>query len=209
MSVRIFVEGGSQGSTKAGCRQAFRTFFEKVIPPGSFKVIASGSRGAAFKDFCLALKQDHGDYIILLVDSEEAVAVSPWQHLAERKGDEWHRPAGARDDQAHLMVQVMEAWFLADQQALADYYGQGFQTGSLPRQRNIELISKADVFKALQQASKNTKTKGVYHKTRHGFDLLERIDPSLVRVASAHAERLVTVLLRETAALRSSAEPAD
>ena len=200
MRVRIFVEGGSQGSAKSGCRQAFRTFFQKVIPPGSFTVVASGGRGAAFKDFCLALRQNQGDYIILLVDSEEAVAAGPWQHLAARHGDEWRRPTGATDDQVHLMVQVMEAWFLADQHALADYYGQGFLAASLPRQPNIELISKKDVFRALEHASKSTKTKGAYHKTKHGFDLLERIDPDLVRVASAHAERLLALLQRETGA---------
>ena len=97
------------------------------------------------------------------------------------------------------MVQVMEAWFLADRQALADYYGQGFLAGSLPGQPKIELISKPDVFSALQHASKNTKTKGEYHKTRHGFDLLELIDPNRVRAASVHAERLLMVLQRETA----------
>ena len=199
MSIRIFVEGGSQGSTKTGCRQAFRTFFEKVIPRRSFQVIASGDRNAAFKDFCLALIQNPGDYNILLVDSEEPVAVGPWQHLATRQGDGWHRPTGASDDQAHLMVQVMEAWFLADKLTLAAYYGQGFLASSLPGQPNIELISKRDVFSALQHASKDTKTKGEYHKTRHGFDLLEQIDPALVRAASSHADRLLKVLARKTA----------
>ena len=98
------------------------------------------------------------------------------------------------------MVQVMEAWFLADRQVLAGYYGQGFTAGSLPGQPNIELISKQDVFRALRQASKNTKTKGEYHKTKHGFDLLELIDPNRVRAASVHAEHLLTVLQRETTA---------
>ncbi len=200
MSVRIYVEGGFQGSTKAACRQAFRAFFQKVIPGRSFAVIASGDRSAAFKDFCLAVKQNRDDYIVLLVDSEEAVAVEPWQHLATRQGDNWQRPTGTSDDQAHLMVQVMEAWFLADRRALAEYYGQGFLAASLPGQANIELISKADVFRSLQHASRNTKTKGEYHKTKHGFDLLEMIDPTLVRAASVHVERLLTVLQRETAA---------
>jgi uncharacterized protein DUF4276 len=199
VSVRIYVEGG-QGTTKNGCRQAFRTFFEKVVPRGSFTVIASGNRGAAFKDFCLAQRQNREDYNILLVDSEASVAVDPWQHLATRQGDKWRRPTGVSDDQAHLMVQVMEAWFLADRQVLADYYGQGFTAGSLPRRANLELISKRDVFRALRHASKNTRTKGEYHKTRHGFDLLELIDPNLVRTASAHADRLLVVLQRETAA---------
>lgn len=199
MIVQIFVEGGAPGIAKNGCRQAFRTFFEKLIPRGSFRVFASGSRGDAFRDFCLALKQNRDSYNVLLVDSEEAVIAGPWRHLATRRGDEWQRPAGANDDQAHLMVQVMEAWFLADRQALTDYYGQGFRAGTLPGQQNIELISKPDVFRALQRASKDTKTKGEYHKTRHGYDLLELIDPGLVRAASIHAERLFAVLLRETA----------
>lgn len=198
MSVLIYLEGGFQGSTKSACRKAFRTFFEKVIPPGSFKVIASGDRSAAFKDFCLALRQNGEDYIILLVDSEDAVVSNPWQHLGARVGDEWQRPDGTHDDQIHLMVQVMEAWFLADRHALLDYYDGGFLAGSLPGQANVELISKQDVFRALQHASRNTK-KGEYHKTRHGFDLLERINPSRVRAASRHANRLLVVLERETA----------
>ena len=97
------------------------------------------------------------------------------------------------------MVQAMESWFLADKQALTDYYDQGFLVGSLPGQPNIELIAKQDVFRALQHASRNTQ-KGEYHKTRHGFDLLELIDPNRVRAASRHAERLLIVLQRETAA---------
>lgn len=51
MSVRIYVEGGSEGSTKSNCRKAFAAFFEKVIRAGSFKVIASGSRQKAYEDF--------------------------------------------------------------------------------------------------------------------------------------------------------------
>jgi hypothetical protein len=197
VSVRIYVEGGFQGSTKSDCRTAFRLFLEKAIPPKSFSVIASGSRNDAFEDFREALKRHPRDYIVLLVDSEEPVTTGPWQHLRDRPGDHWHRPAAASEDQAHLMVQVMESWFLADKQVLTDYYGQGFLAGSLPGQPNIELVAKQDVFDALEHASRKTQ-KGEYHKTRHGFDLLELIDPKRVRAASHHAERLLAVLERET-----------
>lgn len=91
----------------------------------------------------------------------------------------------------------MESWFLADLEVLTAYYGQRFLVGSLPRQPNIESILKQDVFRALQHASRNTQ-KGEYHKTRHGFDLLELIDPKRVRAASSHAERFLAVLERET-----------
>ncbi len=193
MSIRIYVEGGFEGSTKSNCRKAFGAFLGKVIPQGSFKVIASGSRQNAFEDFCTALRQHPRDYVVLLVDSETTVTETAWQHLKLREGDKWLRPAPALEDQAHLMVQVMEAWFLADQRALSTYYGQGFLRNSLPRQKTIELIDKERVFKALSHASKPTQ-KGEYHKTRHGFDLLELIDPGLVRAASPHAETLLSVL---------------
>jgi hypothetical protein len=171
---------------------------EKSIPPRSFSVVASGSRNDAFHDFRDALKRHPDDYNVLLVDSEEPVTGSAWHHLRDRQGDNWHRPATASEDQAFLMVQVMEAWFLADKEVLADYYGQGFLAGSLPGQPNIELVTKLEVFSSLQHASRNTQ-KGEYHKTRHGFDLLELIDPNRVRAASIHANRLLGVLERETA----------
>ena len=45
---------------------------------------------------------------MLLVDAERPVASSgPWGHL-NAPPDSWVRPAGATDDQCHLMVQVME-----------------------------------------------------------------------------------------------------
>ena len=196
MTIRIYVEGGFEGSTKTNCRKAFSTFLAKIVRSGSFKVIASGSRAQAFQDFCSALRQHPADYNILLVDSETAVTTGPWQHLRERGGDNWPRPDGAGDDQAHLMVQVMEAWFLADQSTLSAYYKQGFLRNSLPRQKNVERLDKKTVFQSLSHASKGTQ-KGPYHKTRHGFELLELIDPVLVRAASSHAADLFDVLQRE------------
>lgn len=197
MTVRLYVEGGFEGSTKTDCRKAFRLFFEKAIEPGSFRVIASGDRAATFKDFCTALQQHSEDCVLLLVDSEEEVQERPWEHLRLRVGDGWARPKGATDDQVHLMVQVMESWFLADKTALSTYYGQGFLANSLPKPKNVETIPKATVFASLKHATKSTQ-KGEYHKTRHGFDLLELIDPVLVREASLHADKLFLILKRET-----------
>lgn len=198
MSVRIYVEGGGdQGSTKSDCRKAFRLFFEKIIPRGSFSIIASGGRRAAFDDFCAALTKHQGDYIVLLVDSEEAVTAGVWEHLRTRVGDGWHRPVGIDDGQANLMVQCMESWLLADRETVIAYYGSGFLAGSLPGQPNVELIAKPVALEGLRHCSKFTK-KGEYHKTRHGFDLMERIDPAKVRVASAHARRLFDVLVTKT-----------
>jgi hypothetical protein len=90
----------------------------------------------------------------------------------------------------------MEAWFLADREALASYYGQGFRIGSIPNQQNVELIRKENVLKALSGASGKTKSKGRYDKAGHAGDLLARIDPAKVRAASHHADRLIEILLR-------------
>lgn len=83
---------------------------------------------------------------------------------------------------------------MADKQVLADYYGQGFNDNALPGQPDVEQIPKNDVHSALVSATKDTRTKGKYHKTQHGFDLLTLIDPGKVRQASRYAERLATAL---------------
>lgn len=48
----------------------------------------------------------------------------------------------------------------------------------------------------LHNATKGT-TKGPYHKTRHAFEILERIDPGAVRQRSRHADKLFNVLLEK------------
>jgi Domain of unknown function (DUF4276) len=140
----------------------------------------------------VAVRQYPDDFVILLVDSEGPVKVqSAWAHLQAK--DMWLRPADTIEDQAHLMVQCMESWFLADPEALRTYYNQGFLIRSLPRRRNIEEIPKRNVARALAHATRPTQ-KGVYHKTRHGFDLLALIDPTRLREASGRAQRLFAVL---------------
>lgn len=95
------------------------------------------------------------------------------------------------------MVQCMEAWFLADRAALEEYYGQGFKSQSLPRNPKIEDIPKQDLMQGLEAATRET-TKGNYHKTKHGFEILERIDPSKVRTASKFADLFFIELLTLT-----------
>jgi len=141
------------------------------------------------------METPEGAFLMLLVDSEGPVAdgTASWDHLHAR--DRWRRPDGADDDQAHLMVQCMESWFLADRAALTDYFGQGFLINSLPHRADVEGIPKADVERGLARATVRTR-QGRYHKTRHGFHLLARIDPEQVRRASQHAHSLFEALER-------------
>ena len=91
------------------------------------------------------------------------------------------------------MVQVMEAWFLADRPALAAYYGPDFNPGSLPANPNPEDIPKTDVETGLRNATRRC-AKGRYHKGNHPPELLLLIDPEKVRRACPHFARLVDFL---------------
>ena len=194
VSVRLYVEGGGDNKAlRAKCRSGFRTFLEKAGLAGRMpRIVACGGRDNAYDSF----KTGHASKVakaMLLVDAEEAVtADDPWQHLKSRDG--WDRPSGATDEQCHLMVQVMESWFLADKDALQAYFGQGFRMSSLPANPKIEQIPKQDVERGLDGATQGTR-KGRYNKGAHSFEILERIDPAKVGNGSCHAERFVQALL--------------
>ena len=200
MSVKIYVEGGGdRGELKTRCRKGFGALFQKTCLQGRMpKVVACGSRRRAFDRFCAALaKATNDDFVVLLVDSEAPVSrnAGPWQHLKSR--DNWDQPADALDDNSHLMVQCMEAWFLADKEALAAYFGDGFNPNALPGRLEIEQVSKSEVEKGLKMASRQSK-KGRYDKGSHSFGILAELDPRKVTDASPHAKRLISTLLSRT-----------
>lgn len=194
MSTTIYVEGGGDGNDlRAACRRGFAKFTEKAGMAGQMpKIVACGGRQNAYDRFKDALSKGDGA-AMLLVDSEGPVtAQGPWDHLKER--DDWDRPGAAAAGQCHLMVQVMETWFLADVSALQSHYGQGFRPQDLPQSSNIESVPKLDVLSKLDQAAKNTK-KGSYKKGSDSFTILENLDPGKVRQASGYADRLILALI--------------
>ena len=91
------------------------------------------------------------------------------------------------------MVQAMEAWFVADKSALGRFYGQGFNEAALPKNPDVEEISKDDLNGSLNKATKNTKA-GEYHKTKHAFKILALLEPCAVHKAAPHCEALFQVL---------------
>ena len=118
----------------------------------------------------------------------------PWEHLRSRPGDNWSRPKAVRQEQAHLMVQVMESWLVCDPETLAEFYGQGFRRRALPRNPQIEDAPKADIQRGLENATRDCETKGAYHKGRHSFALLARIDVDNVCALAPSVVRLRDVL---------------
>ena len=194
VSPKIYVEGGGNSKRlRQACRRGFIKFFEQVGLAGRMpKIEVCGSRENAYQDFRDALSKGNRN-VMLLVDAEGPVtADSPWLHLTAR--DNWDRPDRATDGQCHLMVQVMEAWFLADVAALQTHYGQGFRAPALPQNPNIEDISKDDVLAGLNRAARDT-GKRSYNKSGDSFAILEKLDPAKVRQASGYADRLIRALL--------------
>lgn len=193
MSTKLYVEGGGDSKAlRTACRKGFRKLLEKAGLGGRMpRIVACGGRKAAYDDFVTSLRT--GDCVpMLLVDAEgPALAAKPWEHLRAR--DQWTRPEGAADEQCHLMVQVMESWFLADREALATFYGQGFKRAALPKNPMIEQVPKQDVMRALANATGETR-KGSYSKGAHSFDVLAALDPRRVEDASPHAKRLLDAL---------------
>jgi hypothetical protein len=194
--ISIYVEGGgprAKAPSAVACRKAFRLFFEKLLGDRPMPhIVASGSRDEAYRDFCRELETNPERLAILLVDSEDPVPADKTAAAYLRARDHWTK--AMPDDQVHLMVQCMEAWFLADAPAVVLYYGREFREAALSGNPNIEAISKRDVMNKLESATRAT-AKGTYHKSRHGFDILERIDPNRVRQASRHADALFAFLL--------------
>jgi hypothetical protein len=190
VKIKIYVEGGGNNNedVRARCRQGFAEYCKKVAPDRQTKVVACGGRKQAFDRFKIEAGRNKTDeYCVLLVDSEGPVrrGATPATHLNER--DRWDF-AQLPSKHIFLMVEAMEAWFLADRDALESYYGQGFRRNALPGDElHIEAILKDDLVPSLENASRDTKTKGQYHKTRHGFALLAKIDPAKVEAGSPHA----------------------
>lgn len=209
--VKLYVEGGGDAKLlKTACRQGFAEFLKKAGFAGRMpSIVACGSRGQAYESFQTAIA--NGEEAFLLVDSESGVAEVhqqgkeawlPWAHLKIK--DNWDMPKEASDIQCHLMVQCTENWFLADQQTLSAFFGQGFKVNQLPSIANgVETIAKQQVLQSLKKATESCKSKALYDKGDHSFKLLALIDASKVIKASPWAKRFIDALEKKMSALKN------
>lgn len=193
--VKLFVEGGGDtNQLRTKLRAGFARFLEKAGFKGRMpRIVACGGRGEAYDDFCKSFEGKELDSI-LLVDSEEQISArGKWDHVQKRQGDHWTRPEGAAENDIHFMVSAMEAWLHADRDALQAFFGPEFRADSLSAQKDVEKISKQDLYEGLSRATKNCK-KGHYSKGGHSFDILAKLDPVKVRKASPHADQFLREL---------------
>lgn len=184
--VRLYVEGGYSAESRKKLRRCFRTFLEKgdeAIRRNRelLQIVFCGGKSSTCDDFQTGLAAHPKAFNILLVDSDapKDFALSCKQHLGLKIN-------GVEESQFHLMVQEIEAWFLADLDALQKFYGGKFKEKSI-RNRSIEQIDQPK--EVLKKACQKD-----YDEIDDAASLLEIIDVAKVRQAAPHCERLFQTL---------------
>lgn len=198
MEIALYIEGGGSPEQRAALRQGF----DKLVSAQKerarerrigWKSVFCGSRDLARNHFLNAIKTSGQTTCILVVDSEGPVdaGMTPKDFL-RRPPHNWHLQ-DAPPDSVHLMVECMEAWIVADREAVATYFGQHFNGNCLPGHNDLEAVSKAQVQTALANATRQT-SKGEYKKGRDDSILLACIDPNRVRERCPHFRALTAFL---------------
>lgn len=198
--VKVYFEGARTGpfskKAKTEARLALQAFLNKLNPAATIQPIPCGSRSVAYRDFCTALRNPKANELpLLLVDSEDPFpGGSVWAFLGARDGDGWQKPRAADENHVYLMVQVMETWLVADRAAFEKVFrGQGVLPRHLPVRDDLENISKSDIYRALERATRGS-FQGSYGKGTHSWKLLAAADPLIVERRCSSAERLFDYL---------------
>lgn len=193
MSAHVYIEGGESKEDQIRCREGFRKLIEKAGFTGRMpRLSACGGRGSAFDDFKTAYAhQKPGDYIAMLIDSEDPIAdiEKTWDHLKTR--DNWDRPDGAEDTHVLLMTTCMETWIVADRAALREHYGHRLKENVLPPLVDLENRNRHDVHDKLVHATRDCSN--AYAKGKRSFVVLGTLNPSALNSLPSFA-RMVRIL---------------
>lgn len=203
-AIAIYVEGGGDTAEQ---KKELRTGLDALLGSQKraaqekrlgWKTIPCGGRQQTYEAFVNERRfGDTETLCVLLVDSEDPIASetkgkSEVNAQVRKRHLEKHEPSwdlsAVSEDHVHLMVQCMEAWIVADSDALARYYGQHFRAASLPNRANLEEVLKGRIYDALNEATRNTQ-KGPYAKIKHASKLLAIVSPDKV---AARCQRFKT-----------------
>lgn len=191
----ILIEGGGDSKElHTRCREAFSGLLKRCGCAGRMpRLVACGGREAAYKDFAIAHRdRREGDFVALLVDSEDPVAdvERTWDHLKSR--DKWDRPQGAGDEQVLLMTTCMESWIVADRQALREHFGSCLRKNKLPDLTGLEARPRDVVQNALGLATRDCPVG--YTRGKTSFALVGKLNPEVLRRHLPSFERFERVL---------------
>ncbi len=184
--LRVYFEG------HRALRPGFHRFFRQIVQAARehrCRVELIACRAKAVSDFTKALQAHPNAWNILLIDGEGPDDGKLYQRLMQRS--DWQPPSASAElrPSVYWMVQVMEAWFLADVGALESYYGRGFRKAALGAGSAVEAVPKERAFSRLKEATTGT-AKGAYHKTKHAPAIPASINPEKVQQAAPNCKRL-------------------
>ena len=168
----LYLEGGNH------LRPPMAQFIRRATGPIDLKIQPCGSGSNAVQE--CAKDRDS----LLLIDSEGEDLSQLIQRAESQIG---------ATNRAFFMVQKMEAWFIADRNALRNHFGAGFRESALPQHRNVEEVSIQDIDNALRNATREC-AKQRYSKGRDDVDLLNELNPDTVYDACPNFARLIDFL---------------
>lgn len=196
MEIKLYVEGGGRGTNKNATiklQQGFDSLLKELKELArakkiSFKVIPSGSTDETYEEFIFSIKHSSQSFNLLLVDSDKPLEDKDTPKIFLQREKKWDLKK-VEENQCHLMVQIMESWFLADSETLKSFYGQKFNSNAIPKTKDIEKILKDSVESSLDSATKNTQ-KGIYseNKLKHSSELLAKLSVEIIKVRAKHCQ---------------------
>ncbi|HLJ09906.1 MAG TPA: DUF4276 family protein [Planctomycetaceae bacterium] len=197
-NVRLYVEGGGdQKNTKQLLQNAIGAFLANGLAQFGTKrrpkVIVWGANLHTLALFSAAISKHSQSVCVLLVDADGPVDCAPAEQL--RRKHDWRKPQAVSDEQVHLMVQTMEAWIVADREALRDFYGPNLNEKQLSGRDDVEEIPTHELLEGLKRATRSTR-KGEYHKIRHASILLQRINAGKAASRARHLKSLLEYLAK-------------
>ena len=191
-AVNIVFEGSSQ------LRRGFSQLFELHVGRARLQrlkvnLIAGGSKMEAIKNFMRYCSRYSESLNVLLVDSDGPVTgTTQYLHNSLHSLSIWGSDTPCSDEQVHLMIQAMEAWFAADPQSLRRHFGRNFNVRALPSPQSAEVVSAADLLTAIRRGLPQNRRRRGYDKVSDGVELLGLIDPDVVSQHCGHFRRLWT-----------------
>ena len=181
-TLEIFFEGGQ------ALKRPLISFLKTAVPEsqGRIRIRLGKNKDETVRDFLRTLREEPKANAALLVDSDAPDDGRLFESLKQTSTWRENRPRRVSEERVHWMVQIMESWFLADQQALKSYYVRNYRPKALQAWRNVEQVSKSDVLKFLKRASN-----GGYDKPAHAPKILTVLDPERVRKRAPNCDRLL------------------